>query len=137
MDNIRKNMLQTHGINWIEDKKEQQLEETGVKPELRDMLDSTVTLLAEKALQIDATVRSVVHHKSYPMNQLQEECTETFIDRLCTHSEKLRTVATKIKMRRNRDIAKNITKNRILRNNMVDVGCEEIVQGEKEEQTVQ
>lgn len=133
---VRK-LLQTHGISWLEDNEEQQLEEPGVTPELRDMLDAAVTLVAEKTLPIDAKVRLGVHHKSYSINQLLEEFTVKLIDRSGTRQDELRTIATKIKMRRNRDIAEYITKHRILRNDMIEAGCEEIANDTNEARTVQ
>lgn len=56
-------LLNTHGFVWLEDSGEEQLTEPDVTPQLRAMLDSAVTLMAEKASTIDAKVGLGVHHK--------------------------------------------------------------------------
>lgn len=99
---------------------EQELDETGVTPALRDMLDASVTLVAEKALTIDAKVHLKVQHKSFPISQLLEKYTEVLMDQSGTQQDEIRAIATKIKMRKNREIAEYITKHSILRNDMID-----------------
>lgn len=65
--------LQTHGAVWMEDSKEEQLSEPEMTPKLRDMLDSSVKLVPENDLTIEAKVRVGVHHKSFPIDWLLEE----------------------------------------------------------------
>lgn len=74
-------LLQTHGVAWLEDSVAQHVAETGVTPQLREMLEAAATIVAEKALKIDAKVRLGVHHKSISINQLLEEYTQTFMDK--------------------------------------------------------
>lgn len=72
-----------------------------------------------------------------PINQLLEENTDTtFMYRKGKRQDKLRAVANMIKMRRNRDISEYITKHRILRNDMVYAGCDEIIKDANKEYTV-
>lgn len=54
-----------------------------------------------------------------------------------TGQDEFRTAAIKINMQRSRDIPEYITKHRILRNDMNDARCEEIVKAAKEERTFQ
>lgn len=59
------------------------------------------------------------------------------MDRSTTRQDEFSQVATKIKMPRNRSMSEHITKDRILRNDMIDAGCEEIVNDMEEERRVQ
>lgn len=106
----------------MEENKEQLLDEHGVIPELRDMLDFVVTPVTEMALTFDAKVRLEVHHKSYSIKQLLEEFTDKFMDRSSTREDDLRAIATKIKMGRKGDIAGYIKNNRILLIYLIDSG---------------
>lgn len=66
------------------------------------MLDSAVTLVAEKALKINSKDRLGVKHKLFPIAQLFEEFKGVFMERYSTRQDELRLIANKIKMRRNR-----------------------------------
>lgn len=120
-------LLKTHGVTWFEDSEEQQLDEPGVTPQIRDIMDALATIVAGKTLPIDAKVRIGIQNKSYPLNQLLEEFTDTLMKSTTTRQDELRKIATKMKMRKNHDMAEYITKHRILRNDKIYAGCEEII----------
>lgn len=115
----------------------QKVAEQVVTEQPREILDAEVTLVTEKELTIDANVSLEVHHNSIPIKQLLEQYTEKFMDQSRTRQDELLSVATKIKIRRNQKIVQYITKHRILRNDMVDANCMDVVHGTKEEMTVQ
>lgn len=129
--------LQTHRLVWLEESEEDQLTEPGITHKVHEMLDSAVTLVAEKAVTLDAKVLLGVHHKSYHIAQLLEEYTDVYMDKSATPQEELWLIATKIKMRRKRSIIDYITKHQILRNDMIDANCTEIIQDESEARKVE
>lgn len=94
-------LLQTNGLLWMEDSKEEKLNKPGITLKLREMLDAAVPLVAKKALTLDTKVRLGVHCKFYPIAQLLEEHTDVYMGRASTRQDECRLVATKIKMRQN------------------------------------
>lgn len=133
MDRIGTKTPTPNGIEWLKDK---DLREPGITDEIRGMLDAAVTWVAEDALPIEVKVRLGVYSKQMTTAQLLEEFDKKYIDRSETRQDELRAVASKIKMRKNRTILDYVTKHRILRNDMIDAGCPEILHDTTEKMTI-
>lgn len=76
---------------------------------------------------IDGKERLGVYHKSFLIAELLENYTVTYMERSSTSQDELRAMETKTKMRRNSSMTHYITKHRILRNDMIDANCDEVV----------
>lgn len=137
VDNRVTTILKTYKIDCLEeDKLQEEAIDDGITEKMRDSLDAAVMSVAVASLTQEDSVRLAIDRDNYEVGELMEAVIAKYLDTSAERQDELRQIASKIQMRRNRSAVEYVNKHRILRQDIINAGCKEILTDADEQVTV-